>query len=252
MNQINLQNRLEVSKGTIKNEPNNAMQPASQTTENGQAEKKSPLNCIGLFAILAVGVDAAASFLKAKMERAAAVAAQVGAAVLKSKKAVSAAATAVLVRIRPEPPKKARLVVSTPILALLAGIFAVQPQAMASRGILAVPAPTYLEVSGYISYTTRYRRTYQHRTEYERKYSMVLAPSSGLLVRAFKEWGQGTSHWTRIESYYYRGRVVSYKLQRDPNSHRGRGLLSGITYARAPVYWHFKEGGIRCLSKRWL
>ena len=135
MNQINLQNRLEVANGTVKNEPNNAMQPASQTTENGQAEKKSPLNRIGLFAILAVGADAAASFLKSKMEKAAAVAFKVGAAILKAKQAASAAAAAVFVGIRPEPTKKARLA-SISLFALLAAFFIASPNGMATpRGI---------------------------------------------------------------------------------------------------------------------
>ena len=82
----------------------------------------------------------AASFLKSKMEKAAAVASQVGAAILKSTKAVSAAA-AILVASQPKLQKiaekrfakaKARLAVSATILALLAGIFAAQNQGMAS------------------------------------------------------------------------------------------------------------------------
>ena len=127
MNQINLQNRLAVSNGTVKNGQNNTMQPASQTTESPETAKKR----LGLLAVFAVGMDAAASFLKSKMEKAAAVASQVGDAVLKSKKAVSTAAADILVGLLPELPKKARFAVSAPILALLAGIFAAQPQAMA-------------------------------------------------------------------------------------------------------------------------
>ncbi len=115
---------LDDSNGTVKNVQNNAMQPASQTTESPETVKN------GLLAVLAVGVDAAASFLKSKMEKAAAVASQVGAAVLNSKKAVSAAASAVFVGLLPKQPKKARLAVSAPILALLACIFSAQPQAM--------------------------------------------------------------------------------------------------------------------------
>ena len=248
---------LDDSNGSIKVTHNKAMQTASQTTESPETAKKR----LGLLAVLAVGVNAAASFLKSKMEKAAAVASQVGAAVLKSKKAVSAAFTAILGAIWPKPQKiaekhfakgKARLA-SASILALLAGIFIAQNQGMATRGILVQSAPSYLEVSGYVYY--RYGRSYQHRTEYRRDYSNVLAPSSafftrsGLLATAFKEWGQGTSHWTRIESYYYRGRVVSYKLQRDPNSHRGRGLLSGITHEDATVYLHLKEGGYDTIVK---
>ena len=225
------------------------MQPASQMKKTPWFLRFAPgdiLRQSGL-TVLAVGVDAAALLLKSKMEKAAAVASQVGAAILKSKKV----AAIVLVGLLPKPPKKARLA-SASILALLAGIFAVQNQGMATRGILTMPAPTYLKASGYISYTTRYGRTYQHRHEYKRDYSNVLAPSSaffsrsGLYATAFKEWGLGTSHWTRIESYYYRGRVVSYRVERDPNSRR---KLSGITYDRAPVYWHFKEGGYDTLVK---
>ena len=265
MNQINLKNRLAVSNGTVKNEPNNAMQTASHTKKTPWFLRFAPgaiLRQRGL-AVLAVGVDAAASFLKSKMEKAAAVASQVSAATLKSKKAISAAASAVLGAIQPKPQKitvnhlakgKACLA-SASFLALIAGIFIAQNQGMASRGIPTMPAPTYLKVSGYIHYSYRYGRTYQHREEYQRDYSMVLAPSSafftrgGLYATAFKEWGQGTSHWTRVESYYYRGRVVSYRYERDPNSHRGRGLLSGITYDRATVYWHLKEGGYDALVK---
>ena len=66
MNQINLQNRLAVSNGTVKNGQNKAMQLASQTTESPATAKKH----LGLLAVLAVGVDAAASFLKSKMEKA--------------------------------------------------------------------------------------------------------------------------------------------------------------------------------------
>ena len=127
MTQIKLHNRLDDSNGSIKVTHNNAMQPASQTTESSATAKKGLLSRIGLLAILAIGVDAAASFLKSQMEKAAAIASQVGAAVLKSKKA----AAAILVGLLPEPPKKARLMVSAPILALLAGIFSAQPQAMA-------------------------------------------------------------------------------------------------------------------------
>ena len=120
MNQINLQNRLAVSNGIVKNGQNKAMQLASQTTESPETAKKY----LGLLAVLAVGVDAAASFLKSKMEK---------------------AADAVLGTVQIQPPKiavnrlakgKARLVVSAHILALLAGIFAASPDGMATpRGI---------------------------------------------------------------------------------------------------------------------
>ncbi len=147
MNQINLQNRLAVSNGTVKNGQNNAMQPASPTTESPETAKKR----LHLLASLAIGVDAAASFLKTKMEKAAAVVSQVGAAVLQSKKTISAAADAVIGAVQPKSQKiavnhlakgKARLAVSAPILALLAGIFAVQPQAMAQLNITG-PLPYY-------------------------------------------------------------------------------------------------------------
>ena len=247
--------QLDDSNGSIKVTHNNAMQPASQTTESPATAKKTPpSNRFGLLAILAVGVDAAASFLKSKMEKTAAVASQVGAAVLKSKKAVfSAAAAAILGAIQPKPQKIAekRLVkgkvrlASAFLFALLAAFFIASPNGMATRGILVLSAPTYLKVSGYVHYSYRYGRTYQHREEYKRDYSMVLAPSSdfftrsGLLATAFKEWGIRFSHWTKIESYYYRGRVVSYRVVRDPNSRR---KLSGITYDRAQIYRHSKEG----------
>ena len=123
MTRTNLKNRLDDSNESIKVTHNNAMQSASQTMESPTTAKKGLLSRIGLLAILAVGVDAAASFLKSQMEKAAAIASQVGAGILKSKKAVSA----VLVELRHEPPKKARLMVSAPILALLAVFFLAQP-----------------------------------------------------------------------------------------------------------------------------
>ena len=132
------QNRLGNSNGIGQDNSKEVMRNASQTTENGQAEKKSPLDCIGLLAILAVGVDAAASFLKSKLEKAAAVAAKVGAAISESKKAVSAAAVDVLVRIRIEPPKKARRLASIPLFALLTAFFLASPNCIAGfRGIWA-------------------------------------------------------------------------------------------------------------------
>ena len=55
------QNRLDDSNESIKVNSNNAMQSASQTTENGQAEKKSPLTpkrlgLIGLTFLLVMGI----------------------------------------------------------------------------------------------------------------------------------------------------------------------------------------------------
>ena len=149
-------NRLDESTGSIQVTHNNAMQTASQTTESPATAKKSPPapKRISLLAVLAVGVDAAASFLKSKMEKAAALASQVGAVVLKSKKAISAAAADILVGLRPELPKKARLVVSTPILALLAGIFIAQPQAMAIHFWYTLPKYNEKETEQYISLNT--------------------------------------------------------------------------------------------------
>ncbi len=149
MNQINLQNRLEASNGTGKNEPNNAMQLASQVTESPETAKKR----LGLLAVLAVGVDAAASFLKSKMEKAAAVASQVGAAVLNTKKAVSAAASAVFVGLLPKQPKKARLA-SVPLFALLVAFFIASPNCIAwweQRGIW---TPSYDETVSRVSNPT--------------------------------------------------------------------------------------------------
>ena len=170
MNQINLKNRLDVSNGTTKNELNNAMQPASQTTESPETAKKR----LGLLAVLVVGVNAAASFLKSKMEKVAAVASQVGAAILKSKKAVSAAAASILGDIQPKPQKiaenrlakaKARLAVSAPILALLAGIFSAQPQGMAvPRGTW---LPKYEMTQKYRNVTQFAPQTYLWTTEIE-------------------------------------------------------------------------------------
>ena len=139
-NTLFFSNRLDDSNGSIKVTHNNAMQSASQTTESPASAKKTPPpKRFGLLAVLAVGADAVASFLKSKMEKAAAVASQVGAAVLKSKQAVSAAVAAILVRIRPEPPKKSRrasaVIFALLAFALLAGIFIATPKLKASIGI---------------------------------------------------------------------------------------------------------------------
>ena len=131
------------------------MQPASQTTELPETAKKR----LGLLAVLAVGVDVAASFLKSKMEKAASVASQVGAAISESKKAVSSAAAAVLGDIQPKPSKiaenrlakgKARLA-SLPLFALLAGIFIAQHQAMAIHFWYTLPKYNEKETEQYIS-----------------------------------------------------------------------------------------------------
>ncbi len=221
MNQINLQNRLAVSNGTVKNGQNNAMQPALQTTENGQAEKKSPLNRIGLFAILAVGVDAAASFLKAKMEKAAAVASQVGAAILKSKKAVSAAATAILGVIQPKLQKiaenrpakaKARLA-SALRFALLAAFFIASPQAMAGWAPPAQNVPEYkdnhfektLRISvgrRTLPIWTPYYKTYKFHSKY---YPYNLKYYGRHIV------GKATStHWTGLGTRLSGGKVTYF------------------------------------------
>ena len=109
------------------------MQLASQTTELPATAKKR----LGLLAILAVGVDAAASFLKSKMEKAAAVASQVGAAVLKSKKAVFSAADAVLGAVQIQPPMIAeKRLASIPLFTLLVVFFLASPNGMAvPRGV---------------------------------------------------------------------------------------------------------------------
>ncbi len=131
---------LDDSNGSIKVTHNKAMQSASQTIESPASAKKAPPpKRFGLLAVLAIGVDAAASFLKSKIEKAAALASQVGAAVLKSKKAVSAASTAVLGDIQPKPQKiaanrlakgKARLA-SALLFALLIASFIASPNGMA-------------------------------------------------------------------------------------------------------------------------
>ena len=160
MNQLNLQNRLAVSNGTVKNGQNKAMQLASQTTESPETAKKR----LGLLAVIAVGVDAAASFLKSKMEKAAAVASQVGAAILKSKKAVSSAADAVIGAVQPKSQKiavnhlakgKARLA-SIPILTLLAAFFFANPVATASPRGQWLPEYDYKLYSRLISMGTRF------------------------------------------------------------------------------------------------
>ncbi len=138
MSQIMHPNQLDDSTESVKDSPNNAMQPASQTTESPASAKKTPPpKHFGLLAILAIGVAAAAaSFLKSKMEKAAAVASQVGAAVLKSKKAVFSAASAILGVVQPKSQKiaekrlakgKARLARAS-ILALLTAFFAASSQ----------------------------------------------------------------------------------------------------------------------------
>ncbi len=143
---------LDDSNGTTKNEQNKAMQPASQTTESPETAKKH----LGLLAVLAIGVDAAASFLKAKMEKAAAVASKVGAAILKSKKAVSSTAPAVLARIRPELPKKARLAVSAFLLASI-----ITPQLNAWINLIYLPV--YERVHYVKVFDETYREGFQHR-----------------------------------------------------------------------------------------
>lgn len=220
------QNRLDESNESIKVTHNNAMQSASQTTESPETAKKR----LGLLTVLAVGVDAAASFLKSKMEKAAAVASQVGAAILKSKKAAASAAASVFVGIRPKPPKKARLVVSAPILALLAGIFAVQPTAMAT-GPYIYWTPSYDETVSRVSNPTlrtpiggvpirtpfRYKKSYSFESE-------ITPPSwsvAGWVGKTFY-YPSGrikTSHQT---TYYSLGRVASYYLWRNDASDKLR------------------------------
>ena len=151
------------------------MQSASQTTKSPETAKKA----LGPLAVLAVGVDAAASFLKSKMEKAAAVASQVGAAVLNSKKAVSAAAAAVLVGLLPKQFKKTRLVVSASILA---GIFAAQNQGMAiPRGTW---LPKYEMTQKYRNVTHYAIQTYWWKTEIEFSSEYLIPNSPGSLVNA--------------------------------------------------------------------
>ena len=248
MNQLNLQNRLAVSNGTVKNGQNNAMQPASQTTELPETAKKR----LGLLAILAVGVDVAASFLKSKMEKAAAVASQVGAAISESKKVVSAAAASVLVRIRPEPPKKARLA-SIPILTLLAAFFFAQPQAMAQLNITG-PLPYYdkkVHLKAHIVYTVpiigdlvtpdSWTLSYRFNSEI---FSPNWRDEWGMSYTAFECWftDGSTSMWSNgfksttyhtghgpITTYYYKDKF-------------GRALSQGGTYPHLEAVSHSQVG----------
>ena len=63
MNQIMHQKQIDVSNGTIKNEPNNAMQPASQTTESPAPAKKSPLKRQGIGAKAIIAIIAVVALL---------------------------------------------------------------------------------------------------------------------------------------------------------------------------------------------
>ena len=172
---------LDGSNGTVKNGQNDKMQTSDQPPKTPWFLRlpEAILRQIGL-AVLAVGVDAAASFLKSTMEKTAAVASQVGAAVLKSKKAISAAASAVLVRIRPEPSKKTRLA-SASILALLAGIFIAQNQGMATpRGV----------------WLSAYEEHYYNRL---RKTALDLPVVGRVAVPTIEPWSHRTSLWS---TYY--------------------------------------------------
>ena len=171
------QNRLDHPNGIGQDNSKEVMRNASQTTESPATAKKR----LGLLAVLAVGVDAAASFLKSKMEKAAAVASQVGAAILNPKKAVSAAVAAVLVRIRLEPPKKARRLASATLLALLAGIFAAQNQGMA------VPRGVWLPA---------YEEHYYNRL---RKVAVDIPVVGQIPVPTVEPWSHKTSLWS---TYY--------------------------------------------------
>ena len=216
------------------------MQPASQTTESPETAKKR----LGLLAVLAVGVDAAASFLKSKMEKAAAVASQVGAAVLNSKKAVSAAAAAVLVAVQIQPPKiaekrlakgKARLA-SIPILALLAGIFIAQPQAMATGPYIywtpsydeerwTRTAPTQIGPFSIVSNDPIYIKRYSFGSE-------KTPPSWSVAGYVSETYYTGNAPLTeRIKTghqttYYSLGRVASYELYRDASNRLRHRFIS--------------------------
>ena len=196
------------------------------------------MKALGLLAFLAIGADAAASFLKSKMEKAAAVASQVAAAVLKSKQAVFSAAAAILVRIRTEPPKKARLA-SIPLFVLLASIFAASPQGMAtgpyiywtpsydeerwtrSAGFMPIPFGGYL-----VPVNDPYIKRYSFSSE-------KTPPSWSVAGWVAKTYYQGgvlarikTSHQT---TYYSLGRVASYELYRDASNRlRSRFISSHL------------------------
>ena len=148
MTPLNSKNSLDESTGSIKVNHNNAMNANEQSTKTPWFLRlpEAILRKNGLLAVLAVEVNAAASFLKSKMEKAAAVASKVGAAVLKIKKAVSAAAAAILGAVQRKSQKiaekrfaKTRLA-SAHILALLAGIFAASPDGMATPRGIWIPA----------------------------------------------------------------------------------------------------------------
>ena len=213
------------------------MQPASQTTESPETAKKR----LGLLAVLAVGVDVAASFLKAKMEKAAAVASQVGAAILKSKKMASAAAAAVLGAVQIQPPKiaenrlakgKARLA-SIPLFALLAIFFAASPQGMTTSGLEIYWTPSYDEV--------RFTRTaptqigpfsiVSNDPIYIKRYSFgseKTPPSWSVAGYVSETYYTGNAPLTeRIRThyqttYYSLGRVASYELWRNDASDKLR------------------------------
>ena len=162
-------NRLDDSNGSIKNGQNDKMQTSDQSPKTPWFLRlpEAILRKSGLLAVLAIGVDAAASFLKTKMEKAAAVASKVGAAILKSKKAISAAATAILVAIQPKPQKIAEnrlakgkaCLASATILALLAGI--ATPQLNAWMNLIYLP---FYERVHYVKvFEEQWREGYQHR-----------------------------------------------------------------------------------------
>ena len=243
MNQINLQNRLAVSNGTVKNEQNKAMQPASQTTESPETAKKR----LGLFAVLAVGVDAAASFLKSKMEKAAAVASQVGAAVLKSTKAVSAAAAAVLVRIRPEPPKKACLA-SIPLFALLIASFIAQPQGMAvPRGVW---LPKYEEKQEFRTVTQYALQTYLWDTEIEFS-SEYKKPGTAVQGKAVEEKHKAgrIAAWSKKTTYLtWRGNKTTVHEWINRGGNKVRQIFGGTTALHLDLVFHTKVGEIETVS----
>ena len=209
------QNRLDGSNESIKVTHNKAMQTASQTTESPATAKKR----LGLFAILAVGVDAAASFLKSKMEKEAAVASQVGAAVLKSKKTASAAVDAVLVRIRPEPPKKARFP-SIPLFALLTAFFLASPNCMAGfRGIWA----PYFKEEVYV------KPNNQAEWQHHRTYNSVYCPPSwgtnwNMKGVATSERRKGSPSFYAISTCHLSdgGHITAYFWRDKNNRLRGR------------------------------
>ena len=245
MTPLNSKNSLDESTGSIKVTHNNAMNANEQSTKTPWFLRlpEAILRKNGLLAVLAVGVNAAAPFLKSKMEKAAAVASQVGAAILKSKKAISAAAASILGDIQPKPPKiaenrlakaKARLA-SIPLFALLIASFIASPNGMA--GFRGIWTPFYERTEYWKQTHTKanvpllgqvttpivkfYGRTYQ--------FSSAMLPPSASVAGHVSETEYDTSllrgsvlfpsiETSHQTTYYSLGRVSSYELYRDASN----------------------------------